>query len=280
MGMTDRNEIARLRDALSSCDAVLVGAGAGLSTAAGFTYSAARFAEHFADFRCRYGFTDMYAGGFYPYATPEEFWAFWSRSIMVNRYTSGANPLYAQLLELLHGRDYFVLTTNVDHQFQLAGIDKHRLFYTQGDYGLFQCSGPCCDETFDNEGAVRAMYARQRDMRIPSELVPRCPHCGRELTTNLRIDDRFVQDTGWHAAAARYDDFVRRHEGLAVLYLELGVGYNTPSVVKLPFWRMTAQNDRAVYANVNFGQAEPCPWAPERSICINADISEVLPQLA
>ena len=277
--MAGHDEIGRLRDALASCDAVLIGAGAGLSTAAGFTYSGARFEEHFADFRERYGFTDMYSGGFYPYKTSEEFWAYWSRYIMVNRYVSGANPLYLQLLELVRDKDYFVLTTNVDHQFQLAGFDKKRLFYTQGDYGLFQCSGPCCDETFDNEDAVRAMYARQRDMRIPSELVPRCPRCGRELTTNLRADDKFVQDEGWYAAASRYDDFVRRHEGLSVLYLELGVGYNTPVIIKLPFWRMTAQNARAVYANVNFGQAEPCPWAPERSIGVNADIAEVLPQL-
>ncbi len=277
--MAEHDEVERLRTALDNCDAVLIGAGAGLSTAAGFTYSGARFEEHFADFRKRYGFTDMYAGGFYPYETSEEFWAFWSRYIMVNRYDLGPNPLYAQLLELVRGKDCFVLTTNVDHQFQLAGFDKKRLFYTQGDYGLFQCSGPCCDETFDNEDAVRAMCARQRGMRIPSELVPRCPHCGRELTTNLRADDKFVQDAGWYAAASRYDDFVRRHEGLFVLYLELGVGYNTPGIIKLPFWRMTARNDRAVYANVNFGQAEPCPWAPERSICINADISEVLSQL-
>ena len=277
--MAGHDEIGRLRDALASCDAVLIGAGAGLSTAAGFTYSGARFEEHFADFHERYGFTDMYSGGFYPYKTSEEFWAYWSRYVMVNRYASGANPLYLQLLELVRDKDYFVLTTNVDHQFQLAGFDKKRLFYTQGDYGLFQCSGPCCDETFDNEDAVRVMYARQRDMRIPSELVPRCPHCGRELTTNLRVDDKFVQDEGWYAAASRYDDFVRRHEGLSVLYLELGVGYNTPVIIKLPFWRMTAQNARTVYANVNFDQAEPCPWAPERSICINADIAEVLPQL-
>ena len=277
--MVGHDEVEWLRTALDNCDAVLIGAGAGLSTAAGFTYSGARFEEHFADFRERYGFTDMYAGGFYPYETSEEFWAFWSRYIMVNRYDLGPNLLYAQLLELVRGKDYFVLTTNVDHQFQLAGFDKKRLFYTQGDFGLFQCSGPCCDETFGNESAVRAMYAEQCGMRIPSELVPRCPHCGRELTTNLRADDKFVQDAGWYAAASRYDDFVRRHEGFFVLYLELGVGYNTPGIIKLPFWRMTARNDRAVYANVNFGQAEPCPWAPERSICINADIGEVLPRL-
>ena len=228
----------RLAEALENADAVLVGAGAGLSTAAGFTYSGPRFEQHFADFRERYGFADMYSGGFYPYATPEERWAFWSRYIMVNRYDLGANPLYVRLHELLAGRDYFVLTTNVDHQFQLAGFDKQRLFYTQGDYGLFQCSKPCCRETFDNEQAVRAMYERQRDMRIPSELIPRCPHCGAELSTNLRADDTFVQDEGWFAAAARYRDFERRHKGLRMLYLVLLDGYNLlPLLITDPLFR-------------------------------------------
>lgn len=269
----------RLAEALENADAVLVGAGAGLSTAAGFTYSGPRFERHFADFRERYGFADMYSGGFYPYATPEERWAFWSRYIMVNRYDMGANPLYVRLHELLAGRDYFVLTTNVDHQFQLAGFDKQRLFYTQGDYGLFQCSKPCCRETFDNEQAVRAMYERQRDMRIPSELVPRCPHCGAELSTNLRADDTFVQDEGWFAAAARYRDFERRHKGLRMLYLELGVGYNTPAIIKYPFWRATLENPKATYACLNMGEALAPKEIAERSICLNADLAETLSQL-
>ena len=196
-------DIARTAEVINAADAVFVGAGAGLSTAAGFTYSGERFERYFADFHARYGFTDMYSGGFYPYATSEELWAFWSRYVMVNRYDLGANPLYVQLRKLLEGRDYFVLTTNVDHQFQLAGFDKRRLFYTQGDYGLFQCSGPCCAETFDNEAQVRAMYEQQRDLRISSELIPRCPHCGREMTMNLRADNKFVQDEGWYAAQAR-----------------------------------------------------------------------------
>ena len=195
-------DIARTAEVINAADAVFVGTGAGLSTAAGFTYSGERFERYFADFHARYGFTDMYSGGFYPYATSEELWAFWSRYVMVNRYDLGANPLYVQLRKLLEGRDYFVLTTNVDHQFQLAGFDKRRLFYTQGDYGLFQCSGPCCAETFDNEAQVRAMYEQQRDLRISSELIPRCPHCGREMTMNLRADDKFVQDEGWYAAQA------------------------------------------------------------------------------
>lgn len=221
----------------------------------------------------------MYSGGFYPYAGPEEYWAYWSRYITVNRYMDPPGPVYQRLLELVRDRDWFVLTTNVDHCFQKAGFDKKRLFYTQGDYGLFQCSGPCCQETFDNEDAIKSMVEQQEDMRIPSALVPRCPRCGRPLTMNLRADDRFVEDGGWHAAAGRYADFLRRHRSGAVLFLELGVGYNTPGIIKYPFWRMTAANDKAVYACVNSGEAV-CPQEIEaRSVCIDGDIGAVLDAL-
>ena len=273
-------DVKRLAEALVCADAVFVGAGAGLSTAAGFTYSGPRFERYFADFRARYGFTDMYSGGFYPYATPEERWAFWSRYVMVNRYDLGPNPLYVKLRKLLEGRDYFVLTTNVDHQFQLAGFDKRRLFYTQGDYGLFQCSKPCCAETFDNEQAIRAMYEQQRNMRIPSELVPRCPHCGAEMSMNLRADNTFVQDEGWYAASERYRDFVRRHEGMRVLYLELGVGFNTPVIIKYPFWQATLANSQATYACVNLGEALVPRDIERQSICINGNLAAVLDELS
>ena len=273
-------DIARTAEAINAADAVFVGAGAGLSTAAGFAYTGERFERYFADFHARYGFTDMYSGGFYPYATSEELWAFWSRYVMVNRYDLGANPLYVQLCKLLEGRDYFVLTTNVDHQFQLAGFDKRRLFYTQGDYGLFQCSEPCCAETFDNEAQVRAMCEQQRDLRIPSELIPRCPHCDREMTMNLRADNKFVQDEGWYAAQARYADFVRRHAGMRAVYLELGVGYNTPVIIKYPFWRAVLENSRATYVCANYGEAVAPREIEGRSICINADLAKTIDTLS
>ena len=258
---------------------MVVGAGSGLSTSAGLTYSGARFEAHFGDFIAKYHIPDMYAGGFYPFATPEEHWAWWSRHIMVNRYVRAPKPVYGALLELVRGRDYFVLTTNVDHQFQLAGFDKQRLFYTQGDYGLWQCSKPCHQETYDNEETVRRMFAEQRDMRVPSELVPRCPRCGRPMTMNLRADGTFVQDEGWYAAAGRYEDFLRRHQGLRVLFLELGVGANTPVIIKYPFWRLTAQNPRAVYACVNYGEACAPEVLGDRAICIDADIGAVIKSL-
>lgn len=273
-------QIKSLKNSIDSADAIVIGAGAGLSAAAGFTYSGERFDKYFSDFKEKYGFDNMYYGGFFPYETQEEFWAYWSRYIYINRYMNIPSDLYGKLYGLIKDKDYFVITTNVDHCFQKSGFDKKRLFYTQGDYGLFQCSGPCCRETFDNEQIIRAMFERQRDMKIPGELIPKCSHCGRPLTTNLRADDKFVQDKGWYEANERYNGFIRRHRGLRTLFLEIGVGYNTPVIIKYPFWQMTAQNPQAVYACINKGESA-CPKEIERqSICIDADISRVIYDLS
>ncbi|HBM46869.1 MAG TPA: Sir2 silent information regulator family NAD-dependent deacetylase [Lachnoclostridium sp.] len=289
-------QIERLKDVLEEADAIVIGAGAGLSTSAGFVYSGKRFEQYFSDFAKEYGFTDMYSGGFYPYQTLEEHWAYWSRYIWINRYQNAPKPVYEELFQMVKDKDYFVLTTNVDHCFQKAGFEKKRLFYTQGDYGLFQCSKPCCQETSDNESLLRQMLSAQGfiigadhsltlpegvkpKMKIPEELVPYCPHCSRPMTMNLRCDDSFVEDEGWHKAAEWYSEFLRRHEGMKVVFLELGCGYNTPGIIKYPFWQMTDRNPNAVYVCLNYGQA----YAPEeirkRAICINGDIGEILEQI-
>lgn len=268
--------IERLKAVLQDCDAVVIGVGSGLSTAAGFTYTGERFEKYFSDFAAKYGIRDMYSGGFYPFATPEEHWAYWSRYIWVNRYMDAPKPVYKDLLALVRDKDYFVITTNVDHCFQKAGFDKKRLFYTQGDYGLFQCSEPCCQETFDNEAVIREMMERQKDMKIPTELLPVCPHCGKPLTMNLRSDNKFVEDEGWHRAAERYENFLRTREGGRILFLELGVGYNTPVIIKYPFWQMTAKNPSATYACINQGQAMCLREIQQQAICIDADIGCIL----
>ena len=286
----------RLRSALHQAEAVVIGAGAGLSAAAGFTYSGKRFTRYFADFGRRYGFQDMYSGGFYPYSTPEERWAYWSRYIYINRYMSAPNPVYENLFSLVKEKDYFVLTTNVDHCFQKAGFEKRRLFYTQGDYGLFQCSAPCRQETFDNAEAIRAMVVAQgysiatdgrltlpegtaAKMHVPTERLPLCPRCGKPMTMNLRSDDTFVEDAGWHRAAERYAAFLRTLKQRRVLFLELGVGYNTPGIIKYPFWQMTAENPKAVYACLNDGQAYAPDALKEQAICVEEDIGEILQRL-
>ena len=266
----------KLKEKFHTADAVVIGAGAGLSTAAGFTYSGERFEKYFSDFAAKYGIQDMYSGGFYPFATPEEHWAYWSRYIFINRYQDTPKPVYENLLKLVADKDYFVITTNVDHCFQKAGFDKKRLFYTQGDYGLFQCSEPCCQETFDNEDVIREMAEQQKDMKIPTELLPVCPHCGKPLTMNLRSDDKFVEDEGWHRAAERYEDFLRTRAGQKILFLELGVGYNTPVIIKYPFWQMTVKNPNAIYACISQGQAICPAEIRHKSICINDDISNTI----
>lgn len=270
------DSIDRLKSAIQDVDAVLIGAGAGLSTAAGLTYSGKRFDTYFSDFKDKYGITDIYSGGFYPYKTLEEYWAWWSRHIYYSRYIKTPKPVYDNLLKLVQDKDYFVLTTNVDHCFQKAGFDKKRLFYTQGDYGLWQCSEPCHQNTYDNEEIVLKMLHEQKDMRVPGSLIPRCPKCGKPMTMNLRCDDSFVQDKGWYDAQNRYEDFKRRHEGLKIVYLELGVGSNTPIIIKYPFWRMTGRNPDATYICINYGEAYAPDEIRRQSICINDDIDKVL----
>lgn len=297
---TIEEHIETLKRALKEADTVVIGAGAGLSTAAGFVYSGERFEKYFSDFEEKYGFHDMYSGGFYRYSTPEERWAFWSRNIWINRYAPVPTDLYDRLLELVKDKDYFVITTNVDHCFQRAGFDKKRLFYTQGDYGLFQSDDPqgiTAHKTYENREIIREMIisqgfeiaedgnpvipdGKQISMTIPSELVPYCPDDGRPFALNLRADDTFVEDEGWHEASQRYSQFLQRHRNTGTLFLELGVGYNTPVIIKYPFWQMTMENPRAVYACLNKGEAYTPEVIAEKSICINADISEVIHQLS
>ena len=272
----DNKQIQRLAWQIENADAIVIGAGSGLSTSAGLTYSGKRFEQYFADFIAKYHIKDMYSGGFYPFESLEEYWAWWSRHIYYNRYVEAPKPIYRELLTLVKDKDYFVLTTNVDHQFQKAGFDKHRLFYTQGDYGLWQCMEPCHSKTYDNEEAVSRMVAEQNNMRVPTELVPHCPICGKPMTMNLRADNTFVEDEGWHQAAERYSQFIQRHNQLHVLFLELGVGANTPGIIKYPFWKMVYQNPKAVYACVNYKESFAPSEIRKRSICIDGDIGEVL----
>ena len=293
---TRQENLDRLKNEIETADAIVIGAGAGLSTAAGFTYSGERFEKYFFDFAELFGIRDIYSGGFYPFPNDETRWAWWARHIYLNRYVEAPKPVYRDLYEMVKDKDYFVITTNVDHQFQTAGFDKKRLFYTQGDYGLFQSVNPQIQKTYDNEewvmqameaqGFVRnenGIYEVPADekisMQIPTELIPKCPDDGSDMTMNLRSDDSFVEDEGWHRASVAYSDFLKRHDGLHVLFLEIGVGANTPVIVKYPFWQMTNGNENAVYACLNYNEAY-CPKQIEkRSIVIDGDSGNVIRQL-
>ena len=284
--MTEK--IEKLKQVLSETETIVIGAGSGLSTSAGFTYSGERFEKYFSDFAVKYGFHDMYSGGFTPFESLEEHWAYWSRYIMINRYMDPPKPVYKDLFSLVKDKDYFVITTNVDHCFQKAGFDKNRLFYTQGDYGLFQCSEPCHEETYDNEKQIRAMWEFRDEMKVPTELVPRCPVCGKPMSMNLRADHTFVTDKGWYKASKQYEKFLQTRKIIKnaeqegdgkVLFLELGVGGNTPRIIKYPFWQMTEKNPNAGYACINFGEAVVPPKIEKQSICINDDIGEVLKKM-
>ena len=296
-GKGSREEhIELLKNEIQNADAVVIGAGAGLSTSAGFTYSGERFEKYFFDFIKEYGIKDMYSGGFYPFPNDEIRWAWWARHIYFNRYVKAPKPVYDELFSLLKDKDYFVITTNVDHQFQKAGFDKKRLFYTQGDYGLFQSVNPQIQKTYDNEEWVmKAMEAqgfvkdengvfsipasREILMRIPTELIPKCPDDGSDMTTNLRADSSFVEDEGWYTAAEKYSEFLENHKNIHVLFLELGVGANTPVIIKYPFWYMVMENKKASYACINYQEAF-CPnELEERSICLDGDIGEVLKEI-
>ena len=296
-GKGSREErIELLKNEIQKADSIVIGAGAGLSTSAGFTYSGERFEKYFFDFIKEYGIRDMYSGGFYPFPNDEIRWAWWARNIYFNRYVKASKPVYDELFLLLKDKDYFVITTNVDHQFQNAGFDKKRLFYTQGDFGLFQSVNPQIQKTYDNEEWVtKAMevqgFVKDKNgvfsipeggeilMRIPAELIPKCPDDGSDMTNNLRIDSSFVEDEGWHTAAEKYSEFLEKHKNNHVLFLELGVGANTPVIIKYPFWYMVMENKKAVYACINYQEAF-CPnELEERSICLEGDIGEVLKEI-
>ena len=266
--------IEKLKKLIDEAEVVVIGAGAGLSSAAGFEYGGDFFKEHFPEMH-KLGYKDMYSAGFHHFDSSEEKWAYWAKQIFYTRY-QGVKELYKDLLDVVKDKKYFVITTNVDHQFQLAGFDKNRLFYTQGDYGLFQCSTPCHNKTYDNEDFIHKMLKETKDNKIPSYLIPKCPICGKEMTTNLRCDDKFVEDDGWHKAAENYQKFLEDNKNKKILFLELGVGWNTPVIIKYPFIRMTHQFNNAYYACINKGDNYVPDEIKSKSLIIDDDIKKLI----
>lgn len=293
---TERDKIENLKNEIKNADAIVIGAGAGLSTSAGFVYSGERFEKYFFDFIKKFGISDMYSGGFYPFPDKKIAWAWWARNIYFNRYVEAPKPVYNDLFSIVKDKEYFVITTNVDHQFQRAGFDKKRLFYTQGDFGLFQSVNPENQNTYDNEkwvmkaievqgfkknsgGIFDVPENREISMKIPTEMIPKCPADDSDVTMNLRVDSSFVEDAGWHRASKAYSDFLEKYKDKHILFLELGVGNNTPVIIKYPFWQMVIENKNSVYACINYKEAFCPTQIKDRSICIDGDIGDVLEKI-
>lgn len=272
-------KIEKLKQEIKNSDYILIGAGAGLSTSAGFLYDGKRFEDNFKDYIKKYGFTDMYSAGFYNFPTLEEYWAYFSLYVYINRFDIEENETYLNLYNIVKDKNYFVITTNVDGRFIDSKFDKDKIFAVQGDFALFQCSKPCRQETFYNEKYIREMIKYKKEMKIPTELIPKCPYCGRNMSMNLRADDTFVQDKNWDEQKNRYEKFLKMSDNSKILFLELGVGFNTPSIIKYNFWRMTLNNKKSVYASINLGECYCASDIEERSICIDYDIAEVLKKL-
>lgn len=273
------DKIKKIKEKLDSTTTILLGAGAGLSTSAGLHYSGERFQRLMPDYIEKYNLTDMYSAAFYPHKTSEEFWGYFSKHIYFNRYHQEWNDTYGNLLKLVSKKDYFVLTTNADHGFVQGNFDKKRLWYMQGNYGVFQCSVPCHQETYHNEKEIHAMVEQQKNFKIPSELIPYCPKCGKEMSPNLRKDHTFVEDQGWHEGYKRYENFLSQHKEKEILFLELGVGFNTPGIIKYPFWQMTYDNKNASYICLNLNESDCPKEILGQSICLSGDIQEILHDL-
>ena len=277
--MDETQKIKRLKELIQEIDTIIIGAGAGLSSSAGMLYSGEEFKKNFGDFIKKYNFKDLYTASFHDFKDPQEYWSFWSRFIHYERYTMPPKPVYQNLYKLVQNKNYFVITTNVDHFFQRTGFDKKRLFYTQGDFGLLQCKKPCHNKNYDNEKEIEEMFKVQKDMKIPKELIPKCPVCKGPMIPNLRGGDYFVEDDGWYQAAGRYEEFLKKYKDGEILFIDLGSGMNTPSIFKFPFMKMTYNNKKAIYVTINLGEAFCFKEIEKKSICINRDIGEVLLEL-
>ena len=273
------DQIDRAAKNIRNTDCVIIGAGAGASTAAGIQYGGKRFTDNFAEFIKKYGehyMTDMYAAGFYPYPSEEAKWGYWSKHALMNRFDPPALPLYTELYDIVKNKEYFVLTTNVDHQFYKAGFDEKRIFATQGDYGKIQCQKACHPKTYDAKDLFRKMDKARRDCLIPSELVPKCPVCGGNMAMNLRCDNYFVEDEAWHEAADRYAGFLEQHKDKKVVLLELGVGFNTPIIIRFPFEKMVRENSSYSLIRLNMDEAVVPESFGKRAIGIGGDMAKAI----
>ena len=269
------HRIDRLRKLIAEADSIIIGAGAGLSTAAGLQYSGEEFEHYFYPWMERYGIKDLYSSSFYPFKTEEELWACWAMHIWYARYRPEAMPLYRKLLDVVKDKNYFVITTNVDGQFEKAGFDQDRIFATQGDYAYFQPQSGFPKELYHNQDWMNQVLPLIRDCRIPTELIPHTPD-GQPVSMNLRCDDTFVEDSHWHQQAQRYSDFVRTASDKRLLLLEFGVGFNTPVIIRFPFEQMASHFPDATLVRFNRDYPQPSLQGVKSFLAFTEDIYRII----
>ena len=269
-------KINETKELIKNADYILIGAGAGLSTSAGIEYTGKRFKDNFSEFIKKYNFTDMYTSGFYDFETEEEKWAYWAKHMHINNIGAEATKLYKDILKLIKNKEYFVITTNVDDQFYKSGFDENKIFAIQGSYRYIQCSQACHNKVYDATEIVKEMISKTKDCKIPTELVPICPVCGEVMETNLRKDSYFVQDDRWYIQNKRYEEFLTKAKNKELLLIELGVGFNTPGIIRFPFEQMVYQTDNWKLVRLNKDNCETILNIENRYIPLQNNISEII----
>ncbi len=279
--MNSFNEkIQMAREKLDQADAIVIGAGAGLSAAAGLDYSGPEFKKEFADYIDKYKFPDLYSSSFYDFPTEEERWARWARHIDYARFRPDAFPLYRELLELVKDRNYFVITTNVDVQFRKAGFDPEKIFEVQGDYGLMQCAVGCHPKVYSDKETVENILHHSHDLTVDSAYVPVCPVCGGNMDVHVRKNQFFVQDENWDKAAERYEKFMAHYADKgSVVLLELGIGFNTPAIIRYPFEQITYRNPKATLIRLNSDYPHGPKETAARTISFTENMEKVISNL-
>ena len=271
--------ISEVKKLINEADYILIGAGAGLSTAAGLEYSGESFEKNFKEFIEKYNFPDLYSASFYDFNTQEEKWAFFAKMISLNRFNKEPLKLYQELCSLVKEKDYFIITTNVDGQFEKAGFEKEKVFETQGDYAYLQCEIACHNKLYYNYDLVNEWLKNTEDCKIPSSLVPKCPVCGGNMEMNLRKDANFVQDENWYKQDKRYGEFLDKSQDKNLLLLEIGVGFNTPGIIRFPFEQMVYNNVNTHLVRINKDYAFVSKEIEDKTILFDEDTNKIVEDL-
>ena len=273
------SRIIQAKQAIKQADYIIIGAGSGLSTAAGLLYSGEKFEKDFKEFIEKYHLDNLYSASFYEFKTQEEKWAFFAKMIKLNRYNEKTLKLYQELYEIVKNKEYFVLSTNVDGQFYNSGFDKDKVFEVQGDYSYLQCENACHNKLYNNKELVEKWLRNTKNCKIPSDLVMKCPVCGGNMDMNLRKDANFVQDENWYRQSEKYEDFLSRSKGKNVVLLEIGVGFNTPGIIRFSFEQMTANIEKTTLIRINKDYPNPMLEIENKTISFDEDTNKIIEDL-